>query len=346
MSLSKFLKRAAKVALPVLGTIVAPGIGTALGSTLGTAALSGIGGAIGGGVGGALDGGGLKGALTGAALGGAGGYVAGGGLSDFFGSTTSPLAYGSNLSGDFASGLSQIPNTSLTSPIAAAARGAMSNAATAPSGLSGAWANAAGAGGASGGGSLTGFFSNPTGAIKQGVTDMLSPDRIAKSGLAYLFNRDAGGGYKAVQNAANEAGKLYSPYLESGTQAQRTLANLYGVNGAQAAQDAMAGFRTAPGYEFARDQGIKALDASAARRGMLLSGNQMEDVQKFGTGLADQYYQQYLNNLAAMAGQGMTAADNTGTAMLGGANAYLNRKASRANNMNQLIGYGLSNFYG
>ena len=88
--MSKAVKKVARIALPVIGTIIAPGIGTALGSTLGAASLSAIGGAIGGGLGGALDGGGLKGAALGAVTGGLGGYVGGGG--SLFGGASSGAA--------------------------------------------------------------------------------------------------------------------------------------------------------------------------------------------------------------------------------------------------------------
>lgn len=52
-----------------------------------------------------------------------------------------------------------------------------------------------------------------------------------------------------------------------------------------------------PGYQFARDQGLQALDRSAASRGMLLSGGQLKDAQQFGQGLADQTYGTYLSQL-------------------------------------------------
>jgi hypothetical protein len=87
--MSKAVKKVARIALPVIGTIVAPGIGTALGSALSGASLAAIGGAVGGGLGGAIGGGGIKGALTGAALGGVGGYIGGGGLGSVAGT---PLA--------------------------------------------------------------------------------------------------------------------------------------------------------------------------------------------------------------------------------------------------------------
>lgn len=80
--LGKFLKKAAGVALPVLGTMI-PGVGPV------------IGGALGGAAGGALQGKGLKGVGLGAALGGLGGFAtsAMGGVGDIIGKVAgTPLA--------------------------------------------------------------------------------------------------------------------------------------------------------------------------------------------------------------------------------------------------------------
>lgn len=63
--LKKFLKKVARVALPILGSMI-PGVGPVLGAALGGAA------------GGLVSGGGVKGALTGAVLGGLGGALTGG----------------------------------------------------------------------------------------------------------------------------------------------------------------------------------------------------------------------------------------------------------------------------
>jgi hypothetical protein len=52
-----------------------------------------------------------------------------------------------------------------------------------------------------------------------------------------------------------------------------------------------------PGYQFALGQGLNAIDRGAASRGLLTSGNTIEGEQRYGTGQAQQYYQNYVNNL-------------------------------------------------
>jgi hypothetical protein len=71
-------------------------------------------------------------------------------------------------------------------------------------------------------------------------------------------------------------------------------------------------FYNTPDYRFAYDQGVQALDRSAAARGGLYSGGHSADLMKFGSGLAEQNYNTQYNRLAAMAGYGQTASQNLG----------------------------------
>lgn len=67
------------------------------------------------------------------------------------------------------------------------------------------------------------------------------------------------------------------------------------------------GFEATPGYQFQLDQGNKAIERSAAARGMTLSAPTLQAHQSFSQGLANQEYGNYLNRLAAMSGSGQTA---------------------------------------
>lgn len=92
----------------------------------------------------------------------------------------------------------------------------------------------------------------------------------------------------------------------------------------------MQNFQQAPGYQFALDQGIKGLDASAAKRGLLASGNQEQAVQNYGTGLANSYYQQYLQNLQQQAGQGQTATNGLNASLLSALNGQAQSQQNAA----------------
>ncbi len=54
--------------------------------------------------------------------------------------------------------------------------------------------------------------------------------------------------------------------------------------------------RAMPGYQFARDEGLKAMDTGAAANGTLLTGGLMKDKADWATGLADQFGQQKYQN--------------------------------------------------
>ncbi len=84
------------------------------------------------------------------------------------------------------------------------------------------------------------------------------------------------------------------------------------------------GFTATPGYQFQMDQGTAAVNALAGARGGLNSGRTMQDLTTFGQGLANQEFNNYLNRLTGMAGQGFSAAGAT-------ANAATNAAAGTSN---------------
>ncbi len=83
--------------------------------------------------------------------------------------------------------------------------------------------------------------------------------------------------------------------------------NLYGdalgVNGAAGASRASSAFQVDPGYQFQQQQGLDALNRSAAARGQLNSGQTGLDTLSFSQGLANNTYQQWLQNLGGFSGQ-------------------------------------------
>jgi hypothetical protein len=129
--------------------------------------------------------------------------------------------------------------------------------------------------------------------------------------------------------------------------------------------------RMTPGYQFTQDQGIQAIQRSAAARGGLGSGSTLKALESFGTGLADTTYNdvfsramsgynanltrqsQAYNQLAGIAGTGQTAtanlnntgtntAFNVGNLMTGIGNAQAAGTIGVANAVNQGIG-GVTN---
>lgn len=72
-------------------------------------------------------------------------------------------------------------------------------------------------------------------------------------------------------------------------------------DGSQAALEAT------PGYQFTREQGLKAVENSASARGQGISGNQLRAAGEYSTGLANQtygdQYNRYLQGMGAYLGQ-------------------------------------------
>jgi hypothetical protein len=157
----------------------------------------------------------------------------------------------------------------------------------------------------------------------------------------------AGNAASTQANAANNAAELQNqqylrtredqaPYREAGYNALGRMQNMAG-NVPGAFRFGAADFQQDPGYQFRMDQGMKAIERSAAARGGLLSGNTGGALQNFGQGLASQEYQnaynraltgyntgvasenQLYNRQAALAGIGQTATNFVGNA--GAANA-------------------------
>jgi hypothetical protein len=110
-----------------------------------------------------------------------------------------------------------------------------------------------------------------------------------------------------AQNAVNEAIGYYEPYYDAGVNSLTMLGNALGLNGAQGNAAATNAFQASPGYQFTLDQGIGALDRSAAARGLLNSGNQTGDVLNYATGLANQDYNNWLSGVGDLSQLGMTA---------------------------------------
>ena len=102
---------------------------------------------------------------------------------------------------------------------------------------------------------------------------------------------NASGAATAAQSAAlDKQIALNQPFVTSGVNAVNKL-------NAQAPYTPSAfNFKADPGYAFTLAEGNKALNASAAARGGLISGNALTAAQKYGQGLGSTYYQQAYGN--------------------------------------------------
>ena len=115
-----------------------------------------------------------------------------------------------------------------------------------------------------------------------------------------------------------------APYRQVGADALNILSNMYTGRTFDNETGQMVGspdgfdysrFTQSPDYQFAYDQGLRAVNQSLAQRGLggaADSGAAMKALTRFGQGLASQQFGNYKNSLQALAGVGQSATTQTG----------------------------------
>jgi len=138
-------------------------------------------------------------------------------------------------------------------------------------------------------------FTGQTGAdaAKAAAADTYGKQQNAISQLLG-YGDDLKAGYDNI-------GASYQPYVNSGNQ-------LAGVSN-EALNNLIQNpdsVRSLPSYQFDQQEGQRAVDRSAAARGMDASGRTLKDLTRFGTGLADQTYGNQLSRLLGINQQGFS----------------------------------------
>lgn len=155
---------------------------------------------------------------------------------------------------------------------------------------------------------------------------------LAESQKAQALNTQQYDQNRIAQAAINEQNKAYmAPYRDAGIAGQNRLLTLMGLQGGNAgaadygryAKDfQMSDFQQDPGYAFRLAEGMKAMNATAAARGGLMSGGALKAGQQYGQDMGSQEYQnayqRYQTNranqltpLGALTSAGQNAAQNT-----------------------------------
>jgi len=160
-----------------------------------------------------------------------------------------------------------------------------------------------------------------------------------------MQGRAAKKGAQAQAAAAAEATRLQremydqqrtmqAPYQQAGITGQNRFMELLGLGDNTGASDfgrygrdfAMSDYEADPGYAFRLAEGNKALERSAAARGMVLSGQMFKGLQRYGQDMASQEYQNAFNryqtnrtNQLNPLGALMTSGQNAANVMTGAA---------------------------
>ena len=150
----------------------------------------------------------------------------------------------------------------------------------------------------------------------------------AASGIAggIMQSNTAAKGQAAARAQFEQQRNDLGPYREAGLGSIQAQQDLLGLNGQPAADAAMLQYQQSPGYAWQMDEGLRAVDAGAAAKGMLRSGATLKAEQTFGQGLADTDFGQYYTRLHGLSTLGESAAAGAPVAQAagvetGGANA-------------------------
>jgi len=126
----------------------------------------------------------------------------------------------------------------------------------------------------------------------------------AAKGAANAVQRGADAATAEQARQYDQARQDQMPWMQAGQSALGQLSALAGGD--------FSGFYNSPDYQFNRDQGLQALDRSAAARGGMYSGGADADRMTFASGLASQEYGNHWNRLAGLANVGQATANNLG----------------------------------
>ena len=192
---------------------------------------------------------------------------------------------------------------------------------------------------------------------------------------ASAAKKAAGAQVDAAQQASDLQREMYyknleqqAPFREAGLTSQNKLMEMLGIGGSanapgygRYAKDfSMADYQADPGYAFRLSEGMKGLNATAAARGGLISGNALRAATAYGQEMGSQEYQNafnryqtnrsnQLNPLQSLMGAGQTAtntmgaagqnyANQAGEAYMGAGNARASGYVGSANAWNSALG--------
>lgn len=145
-------------------------------------------------------------------------------------------------------------------------------------------------------GSIAGGILGKKAADKQSQA-AIRASQIQTQGMERALDKSLG-----LQREMWETGRAdVSPFREVGLNAATTLSDMF-LNGDTSK------FTQSPGYQFAFDEGQRALERGAAARGLLTSGATGRALVDYGQGMASQEFNTYANRLQQLAGMGANAA--------------------------------------
>ncbi len=109
---------------------------------------------------------------------------------------------------------------------------------------------------------------------------------------------------RSQENTYNQAypfvQEAFSPFINQGTQASSSMANLLGLNGTSAQTQGFDNWRKSTGYDFGLNQGVNAITGSAAAKGLLNSGATARALSQFGQDYGATKFGDYMSQLQGL----------------------------------------------
>ena len=180
------------------------------------------------------------------------------------------------------------------------------------------------------------------------ATAIIGAGAVGAAATAYSANKASEAQTNAANTAANTSLSMYNttrgdlaPYRQIGQQASDQLSSQLSDLTKPITMD-QATLEQTPGYQFNLYQGQKAVQNSAAARGLGVSGAALKGAASFVTGLADNTYQNQFNNavtnqtntynrLKGLVDTGENASAQTGSAGTAAANTAASAATSAGN---------------
>lgn len=184
---------------------------------------------------------------------------------------------------------------------------------------------------------------------------------VGAAGAAYAGHEAASATTSAANTAAGvqeqalaQQAALAAPYTGLGQSAMPTYQALLGIGG-PGSKSIQQTLQSLPGYQFTLNQGTQATEAAAAAAGLGRSGNLLQGIDQYTTGLADQNYQQYLQDMlqpiqigqAAAAGQAAnvgSVANNLSNIAVNQGNNIAGIETNEIAGLTRAVGGGVNNY--
>lgn len=114
----------------------------------------------------------------------------------------------------------------------------------------------------------------------------------------------------------------------------------------QGGQAAFQNYLDSSGYKTQMNAGIDALNSNAAARGMLKSGATLKATQRFGSGLGQQYFNNYIGQLMNTANMGLAADQTLAGAYTGAAGGQAGASMAAGSAVGGAVGDAAQNIAG